>query len=63
LVRVHDAIEGVLYLISLGLTLFTTNLIFLWIAVAMLQFISPMTKFCPVYFVLNNLMLNTNRSQ
>lgn len=57
-VRAHDAIVGVLYLISVGLTLYTQNLNFLWIAVAVggLQLISPVTKFCPVYFILNKMM-------
>ena len=57
-VRAHDAIVGVLYLISAGLTLYTKDLNFLWIAVAVgaLQIISPVTKFCPVYFVLNKMM-------
>ena len=52
-VRAHDAIVGLLYLISVGLTLYTTNMDFLWIAIAVggLQLISPITKFCPVYFV------------
>lgn len=57
-VRAHDAIVGVLYLISAGLTFYTGNLAFLWIAIGtgVLQVISPMTKFCPVYTVLNLLM-------
>ena len=57
-VRAHDAIVGVLYLISVGLTFYTSNLAFLWIAigVAGLQIISPFTKFCPVYFILNKLI-------
>ena len=57
-VRAHDAIVGLLYLISVVLTFYTTNLDFLWIAVAVggLQIISPITKFCPVYFILNKLM-------
>ena len=57
-VRVHDAIVGLLYLISVGLTFYTSNLVFLWVAVAVggLQIISPITKFCPVYFILNKLM-------
>ena len=57
-IRVHDAIVGLLYLISVGLTFYTSNLVFLWVAVAVggLQIISPITKFCPVYFILNKLM-------
>ena len=64
-VRAHDAIVGVLYLVSVGLTFYTTNLDFLWIAVAVggLQIISPVTKLCPVYFNLNKLMPNTDPMQ
>ena len=64
-IRAHDAIVGILYLISAGLTLFTLNLNFLWIAVAVcvLQIISPFTKFCPVYFTLNKLMPDTDPIQ
>ena len=49
-VRAHDAIVGVLYLISAGLTIYTSNLNFVWIAVAVggLQLIRLMTKFCPL---------------
>jgi hypothetical protein len=64
-VRAHDAIVGVLYLVSVGLTLYTTNLDFLWIAIAVggLQLVSPITKFCPVYLILNKLMPNTDPIQ
>ena len=64
-VRAHDAIVGLLYLISVVLTFYTTNLDFLWIAVAVggLQIISPLTKFCPVYFILNKLMPYTEPIQ
>jgi hypothetical protein len=64
-IRAHDAIVGLLYLISAGLTLFTLNLNFVWIAVAVgvLQIISPFTKFCPVYFILNKLMPDTDPIQ
>ena len=64
-VRAHDAICGVLYLISVGLTLQTGNLDFLYIAIAVgvLQVISPFTKFCPVYFTLNKLMSETDPIQ
>jgi hypothetical protein len=56
---------GVLYLVSVGLTLYTTNLDFLWIAVAVggLQLVSPITKFCPVYLILNKFMPNTDPIQ
>ena len=64
-IRAHDAIVGVLYLLSAGLTLYTTDLSFVWIAVAvcLLQLISPITKFCPVYFTLNKLMPDTDPIQ
>ena len=64
-VRAHDAIVGIIYLISVGSTLGTNNLDFLWIAVAtgVLQLISPLTRFCPVYFILNKLMPNTDPIQ
>lgn len=57
-IRAHDAIVGVLYLVSVGLAFYTGTLSFLWIAVGVgvLQIISPFTKFCPVYTVLNKLM-------
>lgn len=64
-VRAHDAIVGVLYLISVGLTFFTSNFAFLWIAIGVgaLQIISPLTRFCPVYFILNTLMPNSDPIQ
>ena len=64
-VRAHDAICGVLYLISAGLTLQSGNLSYLYIAlgVGLLQLISPFTKFCPVYFTLNKLMKDTDPMQ
>ena len=64
-VRAHDAIIGILYLISVGLTFQTGNLDFLYIAVAVgvLQIISPFTKFCPVYFTLNKVMKDTDPMQ
>ena len=64
-VRAHDAICGLLYLISVGLTLNSGNLDFLYIAgaVGILQVISPLTKFCPVYFILNKVMSDTDPIQ
>ena len=64
-VRAHDAIVGVLYLISVGLTFYTSNFTFLWIAVGVgaLQIISPSTRFCPVYFILNTLMPDSDPIQ
>ena len=64
-VRAHDAICGVLYLISAGLTIQFGNIDFLYIAigVGVLQLISPFTKFCPVYFILNKIMSDTDPMQ
>ncbi|MAS30923.1 MAG: hypothetical protein CMC46_03170 [Flavobacteriaceae bacterium] len=57
-VRAHDAIVGLLYLSGVGLAYLTSDINFLWIVVAVgaLQVISPVTKFCPVYTILNKLM-------
>ena len=57
-VRSHDAIVGLLYLSGVGLAYLTSDINFLWIVVAVgaLQVISPVTKFCPVYTILNKLM-------
>ena len=64
-VRAHDAICGILYLVSTGLTFQFRNLYFLYIAigVGILQLISPVTKFCPVYFILNKVMSDTEPMQ
>ena len=63
-VRAHDAIVGMTYLISvLGSMFVNTNLIYLAIGVGFLQIISPFTKFCPVYFILNKMMPNTEPIQ
>ena len=57
-VRAHDAIVGLLYLSGVGLAYITSDINFLWIVIAVgaLQVISPVTKFCPVYTILNKLM-------
>ena len=63
-VRAHDAIVGVLYLSSLVLAYqFGIQWLFIALGVALLQIISPFTKFCPVYAVLNKLMPNTTPMQ
>ena len=64
-VRAHDAICGILYLVSAGLTFQFENLNFLYIAigVGILQLISPVTKFCPVYFILYKVMSDTEPMQ
>ena len=59
-IRLHDAIVGVLYLSSIILAMLVDhNFIYAAIAVAALQIISPITKFCPVYFILNKMMPDT----
>ncbi len=57
-IRAHDAIVGLLYLSGVAMSYLTNNFNFLWIVVAVgaLQVISPFTKFCPVYFILNKFM-------
>jgi len=57
-IRAHDAIVGLLYLSGVAMSYLTNNYNFLWIVVAVgaLQVISPFTKFCPVYFILNKFM-------
>ena len=63
-VRAHDAIVGMTYLISVAGSMFVnSNLIYLAIGVGFLQIISPFTKFCPVYFILNKMMPNTEPIQ
>jgi hypothetical protein len=64
-VRAHDAIVGLLYLSGVGLAYITSDINFLWIVVAVgaLQVISPVTKFCPVYTILNKLMPDSDPIQ
>ena len=64
-IRAHDAICGALYLLSGALFIYTSNEIFLYVAigVGILQLISPVTKFCPVYFVLNKVMSDSDPIQ
>jgi len=64
-VRAHDAIVGLLYLSGVGLTYITSDINFLWIVIAVgaLQVISPVTKFCPVYTILNKLMPDSDPIQ
>ena len=63
-IRLHDAIVGILYGLSVVLA-WTINIQWLYVAgaVAILQIISPITKFCPVYFVLNKLMSDSEPIQ
>tara|TARA_B100000085_G_scaffold208505_1_gene192304 strand:- start:501 stop:728 length:228 start_codon:yes stop_codon:yes gene_type:complete len=64
-VRAHDAIVGMLYLSGVGLAYITSDINFLWIVIAVgaLQVISPVTKFCPVYTILNKLMPDSDPIQ
>ena len=64
-VRAHDAIVGILYLSGVGLSYLTGNFNLLWIVIGtgVLQIISPFTKFCPVYFVLNKIMPDSDPIQ
>ena len=63
-IRAHDGIVGATYMLSVILAA-ATSIQWLWVAgvVAGLQIISPVTKFCPVYFVLNKMMLETEPIQ
>ena len=63
-VRVHDGIVGLLNISSILLaSQFGLNWIYVAVAVAVLQIISPVTKFCPVYTILNKLMPDTTPMQ
>ena len=63
-IRTHDVIVGATYMLSVILAE-ATSIQWLWVAgvVAGLQIISPVTKFCPVYFVLNKMMPDTEPIQ
>ena len=63
-IRVHDGIVGLLYLGSIALAdRFNVEWIWVAVGVAVLQIISPITKFCPVYTILNKLMPDTDPVQ
>lgn len=64
-IRAHDAIVGLIYLSGVGLSYMTGDYRFLWIVIGVgsLQIISPFTKFCPVYFILNKIMPNSDLIQ
>ncbi len=63
-IRAHDGIVGATNMLSVILAV-TVSTQWLWIAgiVAGLQIISPVTRFCPVYFVLNKMMPDTEPVQ
>ena len=59
-VRVHDGIVGLTYLASVALAdQVGVTWIYVAVGVAVLQIASPITKFCPVYTVLNKVMPDT----
>lgn len=63
-VRLHDFIVGALYLVSIVLALkVNPGFIYMAVAVAMLQILSLVTKFCPVYFILNKLIPGGDKVQ
>ena len=63
-VRVHDGIVGLLNIGSILLASeFGLNWIYIAVADAVLQIASPITKFCPVYTILNKLMTDTDPIQ
>lgn len=63
-IRAHDGIVGAANMLSVILAA-TVSIQWLWIVgiVAGLQIISPATRFCPVYFVLNKIMPDTEPIQ
>jgi hypothetical protein len=63
-VRMHDFIVGLLYLASIILALkVDLQWIYLAGAVAILQILSLVTSFCPVYFILNKLVKGGEKVQ
>ena len=61
----HVAFVGLIYLSGVWLSYITGDYRFLWIVIGVgsLQIISPFTKFCPVYFILNKIMPNSDPIQ
>jgi len=63
-VRVHDGIVGLTYLASVALAdQVGVTWIYVAVGVAVLQIASPITKFCPVYTILNKVMPDTSPLQ
>ena len=59
-VRVHDGIVGLTYLASVALAdQVGVTWIYVAVGVAVLQIASLITKFCPVYTILNKVMPDT----
>jgi len=58
--RAHDGIVALAYLVSIALaSQVGLSWIYVAVGVAVLQIVSPFTKFCPVYTVLNKVMPDT----
>ena len=54
---VHDEIIGLLNIVSILLAIeLGLNWIYIAVAFAVLKIASPITKFCPVYTIINKLM-------
>ena len=63
-VRVHDGIVGLTYLGAVALAdQFGYSFVYIAVATAILQILSPITKFCPVYTILNKVMPDTTPIQ
>ena len=63
-VRVHDGLVGLVYLTSVVLAdQVGVSWIYVAVGVALLQIASPVTKFCPVYTILNKMMPDTTEIQ
>tara|TARA_Y100001936_G_scaffold46270_1_gene45134 strand:+ start:266 stop:490 length:225 start_codon:yes stop_codon:yes gene_type:complete len=63
-VRVHDGSVGLVYLTSVVLAdQVGVSWIYVAVGVALLQIASPVTKFCPVYTILNKMMPDTTEIQ
>jgi len=63
-IRAHDLTTGVLYGgTALLAAVHSTNWLWATGAVAALQIVSPLTRFCPVYAILNKVMPHTDPVQ
>ncbi len=60
-IKLHDGIVGAIYLLSIVLAI-SVNIQWLYLAgaVAVLQVLSSLTGFCPVYFLLDKMMEEKN---
>lgn len=56
-IKLHDGIVGAIYLLSIVLAISVSmEWLYLAGAVAVLQILSALTGFCPVYFMLDKMM-------